>query len=123
MLPVFNNVYLTMASIRQSKVASLLQRDLATIFQQESKNLFGGAFITVTIVRMAPDLSFAKVYLSIFTKEDKKEVLEQVKSKASAIRGILGRKIGKQVRIIPELGFYLDDSIDYASKIDELLKG
>ncbi len=113
-----------MASIRQEKVAKLIQQDLAIIFQEKARELFGGAFITVTVVRMSPDLGVAKVYLSFFTNSgtDKKEVLELVKSKAGAVRGALGHRIGKQVRIVPELLFYIDDSLDYAQKIDDLLK-
>jgi ribosome-binding factor A len=113
-----------MASVRQEKVAKLIQQDLAVIFSENARELFGGAFITVTIVRMTPDLGMAKVYLSFFANSgtDKEELLAMVKTKTSAVRGILGRKIGKQVRIVPELAFYLDDSLDYASEIDNLLK-
>ncbi|NBC24995.1 MAG: 30S ribosome-binding factor RbfA [Bacteroidetes bacterium] len=114
-----------MASLRQEKVAKQVQQDLAVIFQQNSKSMFGGAFITVTVVRMTPDLRTAKVYLSFFANsgDDKGEFLEQVRSKTSAIRGKLGNKIGQQVRNVPELYFYLDDSLDRAEEIDNLLKG
>lgn len=113
-----------MASIRQEKVAKLIQQDLAVIFQQNAKSLFGGAFITVTVVRMSPDMGLAKVYISFFTNSgtDKKELLDLVRSRGSQVRGLLGHKIGKQVRVIPELVFYLDDSLDYANEIDNLLK-
>jgi ribosome-binding factor A len=113
-----------MASIRQEKVAKLIQRDLAVIFQEESRSLFAGAFITVTVVRMSPDLGLAKVFLSFFANasNNKEDLLDMVRGKSSQIRGILGRKIGKQVRIIPELVFYLDDSLDYAEEINNLLK-
>jgi ribosome-binding factor A len=113
-----------MGSIRQEKVAKLIQQDLAIIFQQNAKALFGGAFITVTVVRMSPDMGLARVYISFFTNTgtDKDELLEMVRSKGSQLRGMLGHKIGKQVRIIPEMAFYLDDSLDYANEIDNLLK-
>lgn len=113
-----------MSSVRQEKVAKLIQQDLAIIFQQQAKELFGGAFITVTVVRMSPDMGLAKVYLSFFANSgtDKDGILEMVRAKASQIRGMLGRKIGKQVRSIPELAFYLDDSLDYAIEINNLLK-
>lgn len=113
-----------MASIRQEKVARIIQKELAIIFQEKSREMFAGAFITVTIVRMSPDLGVAKVYLSFFTNADtnKKELLDMVKGKGSAVRGLLGHKIGKQVRVIPELFFFLDDSLDYAQTIDDLLK-
>jgi ribosome-binding factor A len=113
-----------MPSIRQEKVAKLVQQELAVIFQQHSKDMFDGAFITVTIVRMSPDLGVAKVYLSFFApgKDNKGEFLDVVRSQSSKIRGILGNKVGKQLRVVPELIFYLDDSLDYADKINDLLK-
>ena len=113
-----------MASLRQEKVAKLIQRDLAVIFQEQARELFGGAFITVTVVRMSPDMGVAKVFLSFFANAgtNKDELLAMVRSKAPAVRGLLGRKIGKQVRSIPELFFFIDDSLDYAIKIDNLLK-
>lgn len=113
-----------MSSIRQEKVGKLIQQELAIIFQQNSKAHFGGAFITVTVVRMSPDLGASRIYLSFFTNTgtDKMEFLEMIRAKTSFIRGLLGNKVGKQLRIVPELYFYLDDSLDYASEIDDLLK-
>lgn len=111
-----------MASLRQNKLNSLLKRDLAVLFQSESKNLFGGAFISVTDVNVSRDMSLAKVYISIFTREDKEEVLQLVREKTAQIRGLLGNKIGKQVRVVPQLQFYIDNSLDYANEIDNLLK-
>jgi ribosome-binding factor A len=110
------------SSIRQQKVSSLLQKELAIIFQRESKNLFNGSLITVTVVRMSPDLGFAKVYLSFFMAKDKDALLKEVKAHNSKIRYDLGKVVGKQLRIVPELQFYRDDSIDYAQNINELLK-
>jgi ribosome-binding factor A len=111
-----------MASIRQNKVSSLLQKELATFFQRESKTYFGGALISVTVVRVSSDLSVAKVYLSIFARENREEIFRFVDSQTAQIRYHLGKVIGKQLRIIPELHFYYDDSLDYAEKIDNLLK-
>lgn len=113
-----------MASIRQEKVAKLIQQELAIIFQQNSKNMFSGAFITVTVVRMSPDLRSARVYLSFFANAgtDKSSLLEMIKEKGSAIRGMLGNRVGKQLRNVPELYFYHDNSLDYAQEIDDLLK-
>ena len=79
--------------------------------------------VTVTVVRVSPDFSFAKVYLSVFGKMGPKECVELISAHAKMVRGELGRKIGKQLRITPELAFYVDDSLDYAEEIDELLKG
>ena len=95
--------------------------DLADIFQKESKSLFNGAFITVTVVRVSPDLSFAKVFLSVLNP-NKKEVLEQVKAAAKDIRKILAIRVKQQLRKVPELVFVLDDSLDYYEEIDKLLK-
>ena len=111
-----------MDSIRQNKVARLIQKDLADIFQHESRNLFQGKLISVTVVRVSKDLSVAKVYLSIFPSEGSDEVLNLIKQVSGQIRGILGHKVGKQLRIIPELSFFFDDSLDYIDNITTLLK-
>lgn len=110
-----------MDSQRQQKFARLIQKDLGEIFQHDTKNLFNGAFITVTSVRVSPDLSIAKVYLSFLLAKDKQQLLEDIEEKNKTIRQLLARRIKNQARVIPELRFYLDDSADYASKIDSLL--
>jgi ribosome-binding factor A len=111
-----------METTRQLKIARLLQKELATIFQKESRNLAAGALVTVTLVRVSPDMSVAKVYLSFFPVKDAKKFLENIKAKVKEIRGALGVAVKKQLRIVPELVFYIDDSLDYADKIDRLLK-
>ena len=110
------------SSIRQQKVASLLQKELAIIFQRESKNLFNGSLITVAVIRMSPDLGFAKVYLSFFLAQDKDALLKNMRAHNAQIRYELGKVVGKQLRVVPGLQFYRDDSIDYAQNINELLK-
>lgn len=109
-------------SVRLEKISSLLKHELASIFQRESRSLFEGAFITVTQVRVSPDLSVAKVYLSFFTNGDKKAMLKQVASQSWQIKKILAGTVGKQLRKIPDLTFFIDDSLDYAEEIDRLLK-
>lgn len=109
-----------MESKRQQKFARLIQKELGDMFQADVKGLFNGAFITVTTVRMSPDLSIAKVYLSFLIQKDKQGLLEDIEEKNKAIRTELGKRIGKQVRIIPTLQFYLDDTAEYASKIEGL---
>ena len=109
-------------STRQQKVGRQLQRDLAEIFRQKGTAVFGGAMITVTGVRISPDLSFAKVYISIFPSAKTKDALEFITTSVKQIRGELGRRVSKQLRIVPELAFYIDDSLDYIEHIDELLK-
>ncbi|MGQ1908975.1 30S ribosome-binding factor RbfA [Marinifilum sp. RC60d5] len=110
-----------MESTRQSKVSRLLQKDLGEIFQVESRNLFGGRMISVTTVRISPDLGLAKVYLSIFPSDKSEETLQLIKMSSKNIRRILGRRVGKQLRIVPELAFFIDDSLDYIENIDSLL--
>ena len=109
-----------MDSIRQNKVARLIQRDLSEMFQLECKEYTEGAMLSVTAVRVSPDLSYAKIYVSIFPSE--RVVMKSLEEKNKSIRFILGKKVGKQMRIVPELRFFVDDSLDYIDKIDELLK-
>jgi ribosome-binding factor A len=109
-----------MDSVRQNKIARLLQKELATFFQAESRNLFPGKLVTVTVVRVTPDMGLAKVYLSVFPHDD--DFIARVSEHNKTIRTALGRNIRHQVRIIPELAFYIDDSMDYFERIDKLLK-
>jgi ribosome-binding factor A len=110
-----------METTRQLKVARLVQKEIADIFLREGKNYFGSAFVTVTGARISPDLSFAKIYLSLFGTKDREALLQLIKDHQPEIRKHLGERIKKQVRIIPELNFYLDDTMDYAQRINELL--
>ena len=112
-----------MSSIRQNKVARLLQKELSNIFQYYSAEWFPSTMVSVTIVRVAPDFSFAKVYLSVFGKMEPADCVDLVNSNAKKVRGELGNRIKNQLRITPELAFYVDDSLDYAEEIDQLLKG
>ena len=109
-------------STRQQKVGRELQRDLAEIIRSKGRAAFGGAMVTVSEVRVSPDLSIAKVYVSIFPSEKQQEVMNLLADNNKAIRGELGRKVAKQLRIVPELDFYLDATLDYVEHIEELLK-
>ena len=111
-----------MASIRQQKISSIIKRELALIFQQESRNLFEGRFITVTIVRVSSDLGLAKTYISFLAVKDPKAELKKVNAVSNQIKHLLAQKVGKQLRRVPDLNFYLDDSLDYYEEIDRLLK-
>jgi len=109
-----------MESTRQLKVAKLLQKELGDLFQREGRSLLGNVFVTLTKVKVSPDLSNAKVYLSFMMVENKKEVLDTLTSHSKIIRKMIGERIRNQVRIIPEIQFYLDDNLDYAAKMDEI---
>ena len=111
-----------MESTRQLKVARLVQKDLAEMMRAGSRQFGQGVMISVTVVRMTPDLGMARVYLSIFPPEKAGEIHHRIEETRSSIRYELGKLVGKQLRIVPELRFFLDDSLDYAEHIDELLK-
>ena len=110
------------ASTRQLKVGREIQKDLAEIIRAKGMAAFGGAMVTVSEVRVSPDLSVAKAYVSIFPSDRQAAVMQLLEENLRAIRGELGRQVGKQLRIVPELSFYLDTSLDYAEHIDQLLK-
>lgn len=110
-----------METNRQNKVARLIQKDLSTIFQQQTRKTHG-LLVSVSVVRISPDLSVAKAYLSIFPSERAKEILDNINANVSRIRYELGTLERHQLRIIPELKFFIDDSLDYVDHIDELLK-
>lgn len=111
----------SMDSKRQSKVSRLLQRELADILQFESRGRFGGSMITVTKVNVTRDLAIARVYLSLFATNDKEKLLDDIKQHSREFRGKLGRRVKNQLRSVPELEFYLDDSLDYIENIEQLL--
>jgi ribosome-binding factor A len=111
-----------MESTRQNKVARSVQKDLGEILQRLGKDVLQGRMVTITMVRMSPDLSLAKVFLSIFPSENKDEFLEHLRQYTKPIRNQLGQRVRNQLRIVPELAFFIDDSLDYVEKIDQLLK-
>lgn len=111
-----------MDSQRQLKVSRLIQKELGEIFQRETKIFFGNALITVTQVRVSPDLGVARVYVSLFNAPDNKVLLKSIQEHTKEVRMKLSDRIRKQVRVIPSLVFFIDDSLDYAMRIDELLK-
>jgi len=111
-----------MESQRQQKVARLLQKEMGDYLQQNGREILPGKLITVTVVRVSPDLGVAKVYLSIFPLKEDENPLEGIQAQASKIRHEIGQKIRNQLRAIPEFVYYLDDSLDYIDRIDNLLK-
>ncbi|MBO4565626.1 MAG: 30S ribosome-binding factor RbfA [Bacteroidales bacterium] len=110
------------AGTRQLKVARELQRDLAEIIRSKGMAAWGGAMVTVSEVRISPDLSIAKVFVSIFPTDKQASVMQALEENKRALRGELGRKVASQLRIVPEIDFLLDTSLDYAEHIDELLR-
>ena len=110
-----------MEKTRQSKISRLLQKDLSDIFLNETRKTHG-VLISVSVVRVSPDLSVAKVYLSIFPSEKAQEILDSIRLNARNIRYELAQRIRFQLRKTPELSFFLDDSLDYIENIDMLLK-
>ena len=108
-----------MESTRLSKIERLLQKELSDIFQKQTQAMHG---ILISVSVVSPDLSVARAYLSIFPSEKSKEMLENIRANTKAIRFDLGQRIRQQVRKIPELTFFIDDSLDYIENIDNLLK-
>lgn len=110
-----------MDTTRQSKIARLIQRELSEIFQQQTRATHG-ILVSVSAVRVSPDLSIARAYLSIFPPAKSEEILKNINTNVKSIRYDLGTRVRHQLRIIPELKFFIDDSLDYIENIDTLLK-
>ena len=110
-----------MDSTRQSKIARLIQKELGDIFLKMTKET-RGVLVSVSIVRVSPDLGIAKAYLSVFPSAKGEEIVETLNKNSNGIRFELGNRVRHQLRIIPELRFYIDDSLDYIENIDSLLK-
>ena len=111
-----------MTTNRQEKVSRLLQKELGDYLQKSGPEITGGKMITVTVVRISPDLGIAKAYLSIFPGEGAEETLKAISEKAGLVRSVMGKKLRNQLRHIPQFTFYLDDSLDYIDRIEGLLK-
>ena len=109
-------------STRQLKVAKEIQKDMAEIIRSKGMAAFGGALVSVSGVKISPDLSVAKIYVSIFPSDKAQGVMQQLQDEVRQYRGERGARIGKQVRIVPEIDFFLDSSLDYVEHIEELLK-
>jgi ribosome-binding factor A len=119
-LPVLKII--EMESTRQKKVSRLIQKELADIFIKRNNEIAHGKLVSVTTVRVSPDLSFARVFLSIFPNKGQNEVFDLIKEMTPKIRFELGQKVRTQLRIVPEIAFFIDDSLDYIDNIDKLLK-
>ena len=109
-------------STRQLKVAKEIQKVMAEIIRSKGMAACGGALVSVSGVKISPDLSVAKIYVSIFPSDKAEAVMQTLEENGRQLRGELGGKMGKQLRIVPEIAFYLDSSLDYVEHIEELLK-
>jgi len=109
-----------MESKRQQKVGRQIQKDLGEIFQQDAKHLVNGTFVTITAVRVSPDLGIARAYLSFLPEKNKLFLLETIKENTKFIRQKLAERVRHQLRIVPHLQFYIDDTAEYAAKMDLL---
>lgn len=110
-----------MQETRQNRIARLLQKELSLIFQSQTR-MMHGVMVSVTRTKISPDLSICTAYLSIFPSEKAEELLKNITANEKTIRYELGTRVRNQLRIIPELRFFIDDSLDYIERIDELLK-
>lgn len=108
-------------TVRQQKFNRLIQKELSDIFQRDKRGILENAFLTVTEVRVSPDLSVAKVYLSMTLAKDKNGLLEKINSRKNEVRKALGDKIRNQARIIPHLVFFIDEIGEAATKMDALI--
>ena len=111
-----------MENTRQQKVAKQIQKDIAEIFQREGAHMVRGLLVTVTTVRISPDFGYAKIYVSVFPFEQHKALLATLEENNWFIRRQLGQRIRNQLKSVPELQFFLDDSLEYIEQIDEALK-
>ena len=110
-----------METTRQNKISRLIQKELSEIFLLQTKSM-NGVLVSVSAVRISPDMSIARVYLSVFPSERSQDIVKNINDNMKSIRYELGTRVRHQLRIIPELKFFVDDSLDYAERIDELLK-
>ncbi len=111
-----------MEKVKQKKIASVIQQELSEIFQKENLSMVKGGMITISAVEVSPDLGIAKVYLSLFQIKEPQVFLEELKEHSHELRRQLGNKIRNQVRRIPELHFYLDDTLDNVFRLEEIFK-
>lgn len=110
-----------MESTRIQKIQRQIQKDLSEIFREDTAKM-RGVIVSVSNVRVSPDLSIARVHLSVFPSERAQEIVDGVNQNVKTIRYVLAQRVRNQLRKTPELVFYVDDSLDYIEHIDELLK-
>lgn len=111
-----------METTRQQKIAKQIQKDVAEIFQKEGAHIVRGSLVTVTAVRVSPDFGYAKIYVSIFPFDQSDNVMRSLEHHSWFVRRALGQRIRNQLKNVPEIQFFLDDSLEYIEHIDEALK-
>jgi ribosome-binding factor A len=118
----FKDICFMTGTTRQQKYARLIQKELSDIFQRDKKGILDNAFVTIADVKISTDLSVARVYISMLLAKEREKVLERINTRKKEIRKALGDKIGKQVRIIPDLNFFIDEVEENAARIEDLIK-
>lgn len=111
-----------MENTRQQKIAKQIQKDIAELLQQEAAEVIRGSLVTVTAVNMSPDLAYAKIYVSVFPFDRSTEVMQSLDRHVRFLRGLLGQRLRNQIKGIPELQFFLDDSLEYIEQIEQAMK-
>lgn len=111
-----------METTRQQKIAKQIQKDMAEILQKEAPEVIQGSLVTVTAVRVSPDFAYAKIYVSVFPFAHCGDVMNSLDKHMRQLRGLLGNRIRNQVKNVPEIQFFLDDSLEYIEQIDNALK-
>lgn len=109
------------STVRQQKFAKLIQKELSDIFQRDKRGIVGNAFISIAEVKISPDLSFAKIYISMLLAKDKQAIIEKLELHKKEIRKALGDRIRNQARIVPEIAFFIDEVEENAARMDELI--
>ncbi|MCU7612900.1 30S ribosome-binding factor RbfA [Chryseobacterium sp. GMJ5] len=112
-----------MESNRQRKVAQIIQEDFAELFRKQAAESKQSFLVSVSDVKVTADLSIAKIYLSIFPQEFRASIMKEIEENKTQYRNFIGQKMGKQVRIIPQLSFYLDTALDDVEKLEKELRG
>lgn len=111
-----------METTRQLKFASLIKREMGSILFEEGANFYGKAFVSITHIMVSPDLGYCKLYLSVMSVPDRQKVIDALNKHQGEVRHSLGKKVRHQIRHIPQLKFFLDDSYDQVEKIEKLFK-
>ncbi|MDE6375345.1 MAG: 30S ribosome-binding factor RbfA [Alistipes sp.] len=111
-----------MENTRQQKIARQIQKDIAEIFQKEGAAIVSGLLVTVTAVRISPDFGYAKIYVSVFPFERSEELMQALEQNIRLLRRALGQRLRNQLKNVPEIQFFLDDSLEYIEHIDQALK-